>query len=138
MFTSDFATLCYIGKSSQYQKVWSPECIKSHLCASALLKFLPAVILRTPFKKGKGGREKEGKGHKMEGRERRRDRCRREGAGRGKGDPPFTNPLTVACTVFTGPRMWHGCRVMHLLPPAQSTPQTMNICERNGGLVYST
>jgi hypothetical protein len=57
------------------------------------------------------------------------------------GGPPFTNPIVPVrhykytdCTVFNGPQMQHGLRVLSNAPTAACpiNAQTINICERNG------
>jgi hypothetical protein len=115
-FKSDFSITCCIGKSSRYQqeKFGSHAvCAKSRLHASAIFKLFLGVIPQTPLK----GEGREGKGKKMEGRERSRDGAGDEGTPGGKGlEVPLSRILYIthltACTVYTyGPLMRHGCQV---------------------------
>jgi hypothetical protein len=63
-------------------KFVSPECAKSHLRASAISKFLPGVIPRTPVKRAKGMRR--GKGKEIEGEREGKEGYGQEGReGRG-------------------------------------------------------
>jgi hypothetical protein len=104
----DFATVCYTGKSSQYQKANLGLQNALNLAYAHLqFKNFPGVIPQTPVKKG-NGREREGRGWarkwkegKIEGWGQER-KVRREGT----GGPPFTNPRYAS--VYTGPRMRHG------------------------------
>jgi hypothetical protein len=92
----------FTGCNRPESKFWSPECAKSHLRASAILKFFLGVIPPDPRYKGKGKREgrkglagERGKGKEIEGGRGRRGMGKRGGEGRGgegKGkaciDPP--------------------------------------------------
>jgi hypothetical protein len=62
--------------------IWSPECAKSRLLASAIIKYFPPVNTQTPLKGEE--RRKEGEAKEEEGKERSRDGGRRGRYGEGR------------------------------------------------------
>jgi hypothetical protein len=108
-FTSDSATLCYIGKRSRYQKVNFGLQNALNLAYEHLqFKIFSRGNTPDPLK-GNGG-EGRGRARKWKGGKDRGMGAGEEGTGReGTGGPPFTNPrYATDCTAYTGPRMRHG------------------------------
>jgi hypothetical protein len=118
------------------KKIWSPECAKSRLQASAAILIFSRGNTQTPLKVEGRGEVRQGNGR--EGRSR--DGTGKEGTGRKGTGVPLSQILDTPSTVQLIPDRGCGtayeCRVMLQLPPAQSMPQARNKCELSG--VYYT